>query len=95
MKRSLTNIGGAVDIGGNEATGKALAYALDVGPDEDAHRAHVHGFHTYAARMHPVTAARLVQSFAPRAARSSIRSAARAPSSCRRCWPVTTRSART
>ena len=29
-------------------------------------RAHVHGFHTYPARMHPVTAARLVTSFSPR-----------------------------
>jgi DNA modification methylase len=29
-------------------------------PAEEAARAHVHGFHTYPARMHPTTAARLV-----------------------------------
>jgi hypothetical protein len=28
-------------------------------PDTDPARAHVHGFHTYPARMHPLTAARL------------------------------------
>ena len=40
----------------------------DTGPKEDGvQRAHVHGFHTYPARMHPVTAARLVEAFsAPR-----------------------------
>ncbi len=34
----------------------------DVAPD-DVDRAHVHGFHAYPARMHPVTAARLVGGF--------------------------------
>ncbi len=29
--------------------------------DDDPDRAHVHGFHTYPARMHPLTASRLVQ----------------------------------
>jgi hypothetical protein len=50
----------------------ALAAALDVAPapepkgagsdsdPDDLDRSHVHGFHTYPARMHPLTAARLV-----------------------------------
>ena len=45
-----------------------LANALEVKSsltDEDAARAHVHGFHAYPARMHPLTAARLVESFCP------------------------------
>ncbi len=64
MKRSLTNVGGDVETGGDRAEAAPLKHALDVGPDEDEHRAHVHGFHTYAARMHPLTAARLVAAFA-------------------------------
>ncbi len=65
MRRSLSNVGGAAETEGDRASAEALRRALDVGPDEEAHRAHVHGFHTYAARMHPVTAARLVEAFAP------------------------------
>jgi 16S rRNA G966 N2-methylase RsmD len=53
-----------VEVRGDEVLGKKLAAALAVAPsgeDEDEpERAHVHGFHSYAARMHPVTAARLV-----------------------------------
>ncbi len=37
--------------------------------DEEATRTHVHGFHTYAARMHPGTARRLVESFSKPAGR--------------------------
>ncbi|MEJ7730966.1 MAG: DNA methyltransferase [Polyangiaceae bacterium] len=33
--------------------------------DEDAARAHVHGFHAYPARMHPATARRLVDGLSP------------------------------
>ncbi len=33
---------------------------------DDPERAHVHGFHTYPARMHPTTAARLVRALADR-----------------------------
>lgn len=50
---------------GNRALASALAHALDVAPGpesgEGEERAHVHGFHTYPARMHPATAARLVR----------------------------------
>ena len=34
-------------------------------PETDPARAHVHGFHTYPARMHPLTAARLGEAFCP------------------------------
>ena len=37
--------------------------------EDDPARAHVHGFHTYPARMHPVTAARLVAAVAGEAGR--------------------------
>jgi SAM-dependent methyltransferase len=44
----------------------ALRYALDVVTDETATNAHVHGFHTYPARIHPVTAARVVDKLSER-----------------------------
>ena len=70
-RRSLRHVGGRADTAGDPADCQALAHALDVPPaDPDAaadgpDRVHVHGFHTYPARMHPVTAARLVTAFAP------------------------------
>lgn len=68
-RRSLTNIGGAITKEGDRADADKLARALDVPPatdaDDDPARGHVHGFHTYPARMHPITAARLVNAFAP------------------------------
>ena len=75
-RRSLTNVGGPIDVAGDEADAALLASALDVPAsrddqdgsapaDDDPARAHVHGFHTYPARMHPVTASRLVHAFAP------------------------------
>jgi SAM-dependent methyltransferase len=71
-RRSLTHVGGAVDTIGNRDVALKLAEALDVKPapepgadggadGDDPDRAHVHGFHTYPARMHPTTAARLVR----------------------------------
>ncbi|MFM8272236.1 MAG: DNA methyltransferase [Gemmata sp.] len=72
-RRALTNIGGAIDTEGDRADADRLARALDVPPatddEDDPARAHVHGFHTYPARMHPVTAARLVAAFAAPGAR--------------------------
>jgi hypothetical protein len=73
-RRSLTHVGGKVTLGGDADAAKALAHALDVPPStekegEGPDRAHVHGFHTYPARMHPITARRLVDAFAPRAGR--------------------------
>lgn len=67
-RRSLTNVGGEIDRGGDERASELLAHAVDVAPTAEADapdRAHVHGFHAYPARAHPVTARRLVEAFAP------------------------------
>ena len=73
-KRSLSHVGGETATAGDPEASKRLARALDVpvGTSDDPpkgedspDRAHVHGFHTYPARMHPVTASRLVKAFAP------------------------------
>jgi tRNA G10 N-methylase Trm11 len=70
-RRSLTHVGGAVETAGDRDVAARLAAALDVAPapepkgtvseSDDPDRSHVHGFHTYPARMHPVTAAHLVR----------------------------------
>ncbi|MCL2777094.1 MAG: site-specific DNA-methyltransferase [Polyangiaceae bacterium] len=65
-RRSLSNVGGNIDEGGNRDVSRALAHAIDVVPTTSANapdRAHVHGFHAYPARLHPVTAKRLIESF--------------------------------
>jgi DNA modification methylase len=72
-RRSLTHVGGQVTRGGSHKEAALLAHALDVPPppprsdrtNEGEGRAHVHGFHAYPARMHPVTAARLVEDCVP------------------------------
>jgi hypothetical protein len=69
-RRSLSHVGGAVVTSGDRELAGLLAGALDVEPareptvaasEDDADRMHVHGFHAYPARIHPVTAARLVR----------------------------------
>jgi hypothetical protein len=65
MRRSLTNVGGPVELAGTDDVERAaLTYALDVGP-EDGARDHVHAFHSYPARLHAITARRLVEKFSP------------------------------
>jgi hypothetical protein len=69
-RRSLTHVGGATETAGDREVAARLAAALDVAPapepkgaaaeGDDPDRSHVHGFHTYPARMHPATASRLV-----------------------------------
>jgi DNA modification methylase len=74
-RRSLTHVGGVVQTVGAREVATALAHALEVvgAPEpsgrgdsatDDPDRGHVHGFHTYPARMHPTTAARLVHAVA-------------------------------
>ncbi len=69
-RRSLTNVGGAIETAWRARDDKRwamkLAEAVDVAPETESDapdRAHVHGFHAYPARAHPVTARRLVESF--------------------------------
>ncbi|HET9960280.1 MAG TPA: DNA methyltransferase [Polyangiaceae bacterium] len=68
-RRALTHVGGEVDVVARDPElGEALRRALDVDPDEDRVRAHVHGFHSYPARMHPDTALALIATLSsPRA----------------------------
>jgi SAM-dependent methyltransferase len=49
--------------GGTPQDKKALQLALDVSPDEESTLGHVHGFHSYPARLHPETARLLVAGF--------------------------------
>jgi len=72
MRRALSHIGGAVRREGDADAAARLAEAVDVPPSSEAEelaRAHVHGFHSYPARMHPLTARRLVEAFSPPGAR--------------------------
>jgi DNA modification methylase len=60
-RRALSHVGGKVAFeGGTPEEQKALEGALRVAPDEEATLAHVHGFHSYPARLHPDTARRLI-----------------------------------
>ena len=63
-RRALTHVGGPARTSGDPQAAALLATALDVEGSltaEEAARAHVHGFHSYPARMHPTTARRLVE----------------------------------
>ncbi|MDF2697590.1 MAG: modification methylase, partial [Labilithrix sp.] len=67
-RRSLTNVGGEIETSGDPAMAKVLAHAIDVAPNPDEaaeDRAHVHGFHAYPARAHPVTVRRLIEDLVP------------------------------
>jgi DNA modification methylase len=61
-RRALTQVGGRVELWIDDRNiGDLLAAALGVDSDESMVMQHVHGFHSYPARMHPVTAARLIE----------------------------------
>ena len=65
MRAALSHVGGPSRVEGDAALGAALATAFDVGEgDAPAARAHVHGFHSYPARMHATTARRLLEALA-------------------------------
>lgn len=68
-RRALSHVGGRVEVSADDPDlGECLEDALRVSAEDPAARAHVHGFHSYAARLHPVTAARLVEGLSrPRA----------------------------
>jgi hypothetical protein len=62
QRRSLSHVGGKIELRGDPGPERQVAgEALDVTADETAVRAHVHGFHAYPARLHPLTAARLIE----------------------------------
>ena len=68
-RRALSHVGGRIESEGDPREAPLLARALEVTASTDDYddpaRAHVHGFHTYPARMHPETASWLVRSFVP------------------------------
>jgi SAM-dependent methyltransferase len=65
-RRALSHVGGAVELrGGAPEDRRALEAALRVQADETTTQAHVHGFHSYPARLHPLTARRLVEGLSP------------------------------
>jgi DNA modification methylase len=56
-----TLLAAAIDVrAGAGAEAEAGAESVSSAPGDDPDRVHVHGFHTYPARMHPETAGRLV-----------------------------------
>jgi hypothetical protein len=59
-RTALSQLGGAVERWGEDPTARALERAFEVGPTETAELRDVHAFHSYPARMHPETAARLI-----------------------------------
>ncbi len=63
-RRALSHVGGAVELEGDPALAELLGRALEV-PNaveaEEIARAHVHGFHSYPAKMHPLTARRAIE----------------------------------
>jgi SAM-dependent methyltransferase len=68
-RRALSHAGGEVELaGGDRESRRVLERALDVDAREQATLAHVHGFHSYPARLHPDTAARLVEALSRPAA---------------------------
>lgn len=65
VRRALSNIGGPVETRGDPAVAPALATAFGGELSADDARQHVHGFHSYPARLHPTVARRAVELFAP------------------------------
>lgn len=63
-RRALSHVGGKVElIGAQGPLRNALLRALDVQSAGDSTLPHVHGFHSYPARLHPDTASRLIEAF--------------------------------
>ena len=61
QRRALTNVGGKVCVEANSAADRELLVrALDVSAGDPYVSAHVHGFHSYPARLHPRSAQSLV-----------------------------------
>jgi len=59
-RTALSQLGGAIETWGDAHEATALSHAFDVVATETAALRDVHGFHSYPARMHPETAARLI-----------------------------------
>jgi SAM-dependent methyltransferase len=65
-RRALSHAGGQVRGATGSATDRqVLKAALTVDTDGSSVMAHVHGFHSYPARLHPDTASRLIAALSP------------------------------
>ena len=64
-RRALGHLGGPVTTHGEPDTAARLATIMGGEMDEDGARTHVHGFHSYPARMHPVVAQRAIELLSP------------------------------
>ncbi len=64
-RRPLSHVGGRVErLTGPKELTALISHCLGIDPEQGV-RDHVHGFHSYPARMHPVTAAGLVEGLSP------------------------------
>jgi len=59
-RTALSQLGGAVEIWGDQRGAASLEHAFKVEATETKELPDVHGFHSYPARMHPDTAERLI-----------------------------------
>ncbi|HEU4408886.1 MAG TPA: DNA methyltransferase [Polyangiaceae bacterium] len=64
-RRALTHVGGPTELGGDAEAAALLGRALAAAEDPEAGRAHVHGFHSYPARLHPAVARELIAGLSP------------------------------
>ena len=64
-RRTLAQAGGPIEIGGDREAGVVLRRALEASADPDSARDHVHGFHSYPARLHPRFARVIIEALAP------------------------------
>ena len=65
LRLALSNVGGATEVRGDPVAAKQLAAAFGGALSQDDARLHVHGFHSYPARLHPQIARKLLDLFAP------------------------------
>ncbi len=62
-RTALSQLGGAVELWGEQRSATSLERAFQVDATETKELPDVHGFHSYPARMHPETAQRLIAAF--------------------------------
>ena len=65
VRRALTHVGGKITFRGDGAFESELRDALSVTNDEQQTRPHLHGFHSYPARLHPLTAHTIIERLSP------------------------------
>ncbi|HTV24913.1 MAG TPA: DNA methyltransferase, partial [Polyangiaceae bacterium] len=64
-RRPLSHVGGRIErLEGPSELRPIIQRALDIDPERGV-RDHVHGFHSYPARLHPATAGHLVRALSP------------------------------